>query len=116
MARTQALPPIGPRPRQARGVEKRRRVYEASLVEFTRQGVENARVEDIVAAAEVSWGTFFRYFPRKEDVLLEFAVEEYTGRIAPEVEALLAAGEVPVREVVAALFKGLTTSQLPAHV
>jgi AcrR family transcriptional regulator len=116
MARTQELPPIGPRPKQARGVEKRRRVYEAALAEFERQGVEMARVEDIVAAAEVSWGTFFRYFPRKEDVLLEAAVEEYQGRIRPAVEALLAAGDVPTRDIVETLFEGLTRSHLPPHV
>jgi AcrR family transcriptional regulator len=116
MARTQTLPPIGPRPQQARGVEKRRRVYEASLQEFARHGVENARVEDIVAAAEVSWGTFFRYFPRKEDVLLEAAVEEYTTRVVPAVEELLAAGDVPTRQVVETLFGGLTRSSLPPHV
>jgi AcrR family transcriptional regulator len=91
-------------------------VYEASLAEFARQGVENARVEDIVAAAEVSWGTFFRYFPRKEDVLLEFAVEEYTGRIAPDVEKLLGDGDVPTRDIVETLFMGLTRSELPPHV
>ena len=116
MARTQALPPIGPRPRQARGVEKRRRVYEAALAEFARNGVENARVEDIVATAEVSWGTFFRYFPRKEDVLLVAAVEEYTGRIAPAVERQLADEKVGTRQIVETLFGGLTKSDLPSHV
>jgi len=116
MARTQALPPIGPRPRQARGVEKRRRVYEAALAEFARHGVDNARVEDIVAAAEVSWGTFFRYFPRKEDVLLEAAVDMYCTSVSPAVEALLAAGDVPTRDVVERLFDGLVRSELPPHV
>ena len=116
MTRTQALPPIGPRPRQARGVEKRRRVFEASLAEFAEHGVENARVEDIVASAEVSWGTFFRYFPRKEDVLLELAVEEYTGRVMPAVVKLLEADEAHTREIVETLFDGLTRSHLPPHV
>lgn len=116
MARTQTLPPIGPRPQQARGVEKRRRVYEAALHQFARHGVENARVEDIVAAAEVSWGTFFRYFPRKEDVLLEAAVDEYTSRVLPAVESLLEAGDAPTRQIVETLFSGLTRSSLPPHV
>jgi AcrR family transcriptional regulator len=116
MARTHELPPVGPRPKQARGVEKRRRVYEAALAEFARNGVENARVEDIVAAADVSWGTFFRYFPRKEDVLLEAAVEEYRGRIVPAVEKLLAAGDVPTRDIAETLFSGLIRSHLPPHV
>lgn len=116
MARTQALPPIGPRPRQARGVEKRRRLYETALAEFGRSGVENARVEDIVAAAGVSWGTFFRYFPRKEDVLLEAVVELYAGRIAPAVEEQIADDAVGTRQIVETLFAGLTKSDLPSHV
>jgi AcrR family transcriptional regulator len=44
------------------------------MAEYARVGVDPARVEDIVAAAGVSWGTFFHYFPTKEDVLLDAAV------------------------------------------
>jgi AcrR family transcriptional regulator len=44
------------------------------MAEYARVGVEAARVEDIVAAAGVSWGTFFHYFPTKEDVLLDAGV------------------------------------------
>jgi len=44
------------------------------MAEYARVGVDAARVEDIVAAAGVSWGTFFHYFPTKEDVLLDAAV------------------------------------------
>lgn len=43
------------------------------MAEYARVGVDAARVEDIVAAAGVSWGTFFHYFPTKEDVLLDAA-------------------------------------------
>jgi AcrR family transcriptional regulator len=65
----------GPTPRQRRAVATRRRIYEAAMAEYARVGVEAARVEDIVAAAGVSWGTFFHYFPAKEDVLLDAATE-----------------------------------------
>ncbi len=64
------MPPAR-RPRQARAVETRRRVYEAALAEFERVGVEEARIDDIVTAAGVSWGTFYQYFPSKQDVILE---------------------------------------------
>lgn len=53
----------------------RQRLYEAAMAEYARVGVDAARVEDIVAAAGVSWGTFFHYFPTKEDVLLDAAGE-----------------------------------------
>jgi AcrR family transcriptional regulator len=45
------------------------------MAEYAKVGLEAARVEDIVAAAGVSWGTFFHYFPAKEDVLLDAAAE-----------------------------------------
>jgi AcrR family transcriptional regulator len=66
------MPPAR-RPRQARAVETRRRVYEAAIAEFQRVGVEAARIDDIVSAAGVSWGTFYHYFPTKQDVILEAA-------------------------------------------
>src|SRR6202167_39932 len=67
----------GPRaaPRQRRAAATRRRLYEAAMAEYAKGGLETARVEDIVAAAGVSWGTFFHYFPAKEDVLLDAAAE-----------------------------------------
>ena len=58
-------------PRQRRAVATRQRLYEAAMDEYARVGIDQARVEDIVAAAGVSWGTFFHYFPAKEDVLLD---------------------------------------------
>ena len=65
------VPPPPRAPRQRRAVATRQRVYEAAMAEYGRGGLEGARVEDIVTAAGVSWGTFFHYFPTKEDVLLE---------------------------------------------
>jgi AcrR family transcriptional regulator len=68
-------PPSPSRPRQRRAAATRQRLYEAAMAEYTRVGLDAARVEDIVAAAGVSWGTFFHYFPAKEDVLLDAAAE-----------------------------------------
>jgi TetR/AcrR family fatty acid metabolism transcriptional regulator len=78
-------------PRQRRAVVTRRRLYEAAMAEYARVGLEAARVEDIVAAAGVSWGTFFHYFPAKEDVLLD-AVAEVCRVFAAETVAGLEAG------------------------
>ena len=61
------------------------------MAEYGRVGLEAARVEDIVAAAGVSWGTFFHYFPAKEDVLLDAAAEVCRAYSA-EIVAGLAAG------------------------
>jgi TetR/AcrR family fatty acid metabolism transcriptional regulator len=75
-------------PRQRRAVATRRRVYEAAMAEYARVGLEAARVEDIVAAAGVSWGTFFHYFPAKEDVLLDAAAEVCRAYAAATVAGL----------------------------
>jgi TetR/AcrR family transcriptional regulator, fatty acid metabolism regulator protein len=68
---TEPVPRPPRAPRQRRAVATRQRLYEAAMAEYGRVGLQAARVEDIVAAAGVSWGTFFHYFPTKEDVLLE---------------------------------------------
>ena len=51
--------------------ETRERVFEAALDVFREQGMAQARIEDIAQAAEVSRGTFYFHFPRREDVMLE---------------------------------------------
>jgi AcrR family transcriptional regulator len=106
-------PPLPPKPRQKRGKEKRRRVYAAAVRAFGEHGFDEARVEDIVAAAGVSWGTFFRYFPRKEDVLLELGVEHYRSRVQPVGRAGLAGG--PVRGVLRSMMVEMLTSDMPSH-
>jgi AcrR family transcriptional regulator len=101
--------PLPPRPRQERGKLKRQRIYEAAVREFARRGFDQARVEDIVAEAGVSWGTFFRYFPRKEDVLLQMGVEHYRASLG-----VLDGGDT-ARAGVRALFGALLTSAWPSH-
>jgi AcrR family transcriptional regulator len=51
--------------------ETRRKVYDAALSVFRRDGVATARIEDIAAMAGVSRGTFYFHFTTREDVLLE---------------------------------------------
>ncbi len=58
-------------PRAMQAEDTRNRVYEAAIEEYKRVGVENAHIEKIVARAKVSVGTFYRYFPKRHDVLQE---------------------------------------------
>ncbi|MCB9746130.1 MAG: TetR/AcrR family transcriptional regulator [Alphaproteobacteria bacterium] len=51
--------------------ETRERVFLAALDIFREQGMASARIEDIASAADVSRGTFYFHFPRREDVMLE---------------------------------------------
>jgi TetR/AcrR family transcriptional regulator, repressor for uid operon len=113
--RGSGLPALARLPRQARGIEKRRRLYEAAVAQFAEQGFETARVEEIVAAAGTSWGTFFRYFPRKEDVLLEAGAIEYRVRVRPAVERGLREA-LPAREIALDGFRSLMVSRHPPHV
>lgn len=52
-------------------LDTRERVFEAALAEFARVGVGQTQIERIVQLAGVSVGTFYRYFPGKDAVLLE---------------------------------------------
>ena len=74
---------LGTVPLQKRSIEVRDRLFEESIREFSERGVTGSRVENIVAAAGTSWGTFFRYFPRKEDVLLFAAAEHFRSVVRP---------------------------------
>jgi AcrR family transcriptional regulator len=107
-------PALPPRPQQERGKVKRQLVYEAAVRGFAQNGFNQARIEDVVADAGVSWGTFFRYFPRKEDVLLEMGVEHYRKHVLRDAESGLD-GQRPVRATVYAMFAGLLTSDWPSH-
>jgi AcrR family transcriptional regulator len=100
-------PPLGFEPRQKRGIAARERAFEEALRQFAEKGVQDTRVEDIVAAAGVGWGTFYRYFPRKEDVLLTAAVRHFAEYLVPLVHAALADPEIPPRDIGRQLFLAL---------
>jgi len=70
-------------PTQARGAAKRERIYRAAIARYRSGGIEATRVEDVIADADVSWATFFRYFPRKEDVLIEAAARHFREHVEP---------------------------------
>ncbi len=55
--------------------ETRRRLYQASLEVFARDGVTACRIEDIASKAEVSRAAFYFHFPSKDDVLLQLLLE-----------------------------------------
>ena len=77
------------------------------MAEYERVGLAAARIEDIVAAAGVSWGSFYRYFPRKEDVLLEAGAALCRAFAAAAAEGM-AAGR-PTAESIEMAFQALQT-------
>jgi AcrR family transcriptional regulator len=97
-------------PKQARGVEKRDRLYAAAIARFARDGVAETRVEDLIADAGVSWATFFRYFPRKEDVLIEAIARHFRKHAMPLVENALADRRTRVRKTIERLLVALLSA------
>jgi AcrR family transcriptional regulator len=65
--------------RERKKLKLRRDVQAAALRLFEAQGYEQTTVEQIAAAADTSTTTFYRYFPTKEDVVLD---DEYDPLMA----------------------------------
>jgi AcrR family transcriptional regulator len=74
--------------RDRQRLDTRERVYQAALAEFGRVGFAQTQIERVVELARVSVGTFYRYFPGKDGVLLELeqrlvreTVRHFTERV-----------------------------------
>jgi AcrR family transcriptional regulator len=91
--------PLPAPPTQARGAEKRERIYRAAIERYGADGAGATRVEDVIADAGVSWATFFRYFPRKEDVLIEAVARHFREHVRVTAERGLADRRLRVRTV-----------------
>lgn len=75
--------------RERKKEETKERILRASFDLFRKHGVEATTVDQICEAADVAKGTFFNYFPRKEEVfgyLGELWVAEAERRVAESLE------------------------------
>lgn len=65
-------------PKTERGLDTRNRLVSAGLAEFAEAGYVAARVESITARAGVAYGTFYRYFSSKADLIAHVADDVYS--------------------------------------
>jgi len=64
-----------------RGRQTRRRLLDAGIATLPVLGYDETRVDDIVAAAGVSHGTFYRYFDSKDALFQTLAAEAATRMV-----------------------------------
>lgn len=93
--------------RDQQRLETRRKVFEAAVEIFRRDGVQECRIEDIASLAGVSRGTFYFHFPTKDVVLTEF-LGEAEANFVEAVQALPA--HASIEEVVGATAQAMADS------
>lgn len=54
---------------EKRKAETRDRIYQIAISLFLQKGYDETTVDEIVAKADIAKGTFFNYFPAKENIL-----------------------------------------------
>ncbi len=94
---------MAPGLRELKKQRTREAIQEAAIGLIQEHGYDETTCEQIAAAAGISPATFFRYFPTKEDVVLQ---DEYDPMIS-EMVALRPARERPVTAVRRALAEAL---------
>ncbi|MDA1360558.1 TetR family transcriptional regulator [Glycomyces luteolus] len=97
--------------RERKKIETLHRLQEEALRLFDEQGYDETTIEQIAAAAGVSPSTFYRYFPVKEDVVVQ---DEFDPLIVNVFESQQE-GTAPLealRAVLAALFAEFTEEDI----
>jgi AcrR family transcriptional regulator len=72
-------------PLRARGLQTQARLLEAGATVFASKGFHAARVDDVVAAADSSHGTFYLYFSSKEHLF-----DSLVAEVADDLDELVA--------------------------
>ncbi len=97
--RSRLLKPLPAAPaRRVAAEDKRRRILEAAIAVFARDGFANAKVSAIAKRAGIADGTIYLYFPSKEAILLTL-FEELCGEFLDEARATLKGVKDPRRKL-----------------
>lgn len=83
--------------RERRRTETRERIFRAAMELFGQRGFFNTTVEDITEAADVGKGTFFNYFPSKEQVF--GALYEIQLTRVSQAQVAARQGTLPLRDL-----------------
>src|SRR5260221_13620445 len=86
----------------ARKLKTRERILREAAKLFNEKGFAAATVDEIVGLADVSKGTFFNYFRRKEDLLLTALERRHSMSEASATEILSLA--IPIRDQLMSIF------------
>jgi AcrR family transcriptional regulator len=91
--------------RERHSLAVRQRLFDAAMRLFADRGFTETTVEDITNAADVGKGTFFNYFPSKEELLTAFG-DLRIGKVRAALEEV-ERGEEPVRVILRRLYVDL---------
>ena len=56
--------------RQQQAAESRKRIFDSAMKLINNKGFENVSISDICKSAKCSVGTFYHYFPSKDDLIM----------------------------------------------
>ncbi len=101
------MPDEQPTRRERRRLEIRTRILDASVALFEAQGYEATTVNEIAQQADIAYGTFFKHFPSKLELL-----RELSGRMLQELFSdyeALRKGEGTFQQHLVALFEKAAT-------
>ena len=85
MLESSALPDHRTRVAAERRARMHRKLVESALLVFAEKGVDASVIEDVIAAADVSRGTFYNYF-RTNGELLAAAIQELGNELVEHIE------------------------------
>lgn len=80
--------------RGERSSERRGQILQAAAEVYARQGIDGARMDDIVAEAGLSKGTLYWYFDSKDDITIALFNEMISGEFAQLRQLIDAEGSV----------------------
>lgn len=108
-----ALPTIDHRPRVAaeRRERMRRRLVECAMLVFAEKGVGASVIQDVIAAAKVSQGTFYNYFRTNEELLVAIS-EELNNELLRMIESEVGGYEDPAKRIACGLRLYLHTTRV----